>query len=56
MTKGESVQGDKGGVIPKRHAELVSASFKHAVFTFNPKNNGLDYFIHGYLDPETSSG
>ena len=38
------------------HAELVSASFKRAVFTFNPKNSGLDYFTHGYLDPETSSG
>ena len=32
-----------GRVIPKRHAELVSASFKRAVFTFNPKNRGLDY-------------
>ena len=27
MTK--SVQGDKENVIPKRHAELVSASFKN---------------------------
>ena len=38
------------------HAELLSASFKRAVFTFNPKNSGLDYWIGGYLDPETSSG
>ena len=35
-------------VIPKRHAELVSASFKHAVFTFNPKNNWLDYITQNY--------
>ena len=51
-----SVRGGKKNALPKRHAELVSASFKRAVFTFNPKNNGLDYYIHGYLDPETSSG
>ena len=54
MTK--SVQGDKENVIPKRHAELVSASFKYTVFAFNPINRGLDYYISGYLDPETSSG
>ena len=43
MTKGKSVQGDRGDVIPKCHSELVSESFKRAVFTFNPKNSGPDY-------------
>ena len=56
MTGEKSVQCDKGMVIPKRHAELVSASYQHARFAFNPINKGLDYYVHGYLDPETSSG